>query len=122
MTPRRKPLANINITPLVDVLLILMTILMVAMPLYAKRMPVSLPQTTLDAPPSIAQSVRIGLTRDGTLTLDEQASDLEAVLSKITEASSVEVYPDEAVPYGALAKLSEQIQARHPRDFALMTR
>ncbi|MBC8737315.1 biopolymer transporter ExbD [Paraburkholderia sp. UCT31] len=117
----RKPLSAINITPLVDVLLILLVVLMLAIPVVAKRLPVDLPKTTLDAPPSARNTVRLMLQKDGAVLLGDQKTSLENALSAISSSSSVEIYPDAAVPYAAIAKLVTAVQGKFPADIALVT-
>lgn len=117
----RKPLASINITPLVDVLLILLVIMMIAMPLFAKKIPVDLPKTTLDAQPSVKNTLKVGIRADGQLLLQDAPVALPNLLSTVTESTSVEVYPDGKVSYDQLAQLVAKLQERHPRDVALMS-
>jgi biopolymer transport protein ExbD len=118
----RKPLAAINVTPLVDVLLILMVILMVAMPLFAKKLPVDLPKTSLDAAPAARNTVKIGLGPRGVIFLDGQEVKRSTALLAVTDSSSVELYPDGTVPYSDIAALVADVSAKHPRDLALITR
>lgn len=118
---KRKPIASINITPLVDVLLILLVIMMLAMPLFAKRIPVDLPKTSLDAAPSVKQTLKLGLSGNGDVLVADKVMPLAAALALVTDASSVEIYPDSKVSYASLAKFISSIQERHPQDIALMS-
>jgi biopolymer transport protein TolR len=117
----RKPLATINVTPLVDVLLILMVILMVAMPLFAKKLPVSLPKTSLDAAPAARNTVKVGLGPHGEIFLNGQKVNRSDALLAVTASSSVELYPDATVPYSEIAGLVADVSARKPQDLALIT-
>jgi biopolymer transport protein ExbD len=119
---RRRPLSTINVTPLVDVLLILMAVLMVAMPLYAKKLPVDLPRTSLDAPPAARNTVKLGLGAHGEIFLDGQGVKRDAALLAVSTTSSVEIYPDATVPYAQIAALVSDVTKRNPQDLALITR
>lgn len=118
----RKPLAAINVTPLVDVLLILLVILMLAMPLFVKRLPVSLPETSLDAPPVAAKAMRVGLGPKQAYYLEESKASLNDVLSHVDEGSTVEVYVDAQVSYKELAAFTEAVYTKSPKDIVLMSR
>jgi biopolymer transport protein ExbD len=118
----RKPLASINVTPLVDVLLILLVILMLAMPLFVKRLPVSMPETKLDAPPVAAKAMRVALGPDKSYYLEEAKTSLNDVLGHVTEGVTVEVYVDEAVNYKELVAFTDALYSKSPKDVVLMSR
>lgn len=118
----RKPLTAINVTPLVDVLLILLVIMMLAMPLFVKRLPVSLPETKLDAPPVAAKSMRVALGPGSAYFLEEARTSLRDVLSHVTEGATVEVYVDEAISYKELTAFTEALYSKSPKDIVLMSR
>jgi biopolymer transport protein ExbD len=118
----RKPLAAINVTPLVDVLLILLVILMLAMPLFVKRMPVSLPETSLNAPPVAAKALRVGLGPKHAYYLEDAKTSLNDVVSHVGQGTTVEVYVDAAVSYQELASFTEALYAKSPKDIVLLSR
>lgn len=118
----RRPLTTINVTPLVDVLLILLVILMLAMPLFVKRLPVSLPETKLDAPPVAVKSLRVGLGPKGTYFFDETQVSLNDVLSKVTTDTTIELYVDESVSYKEVAAAADALYGKSPKDLVLMAR
>jgi biopolymer transport protein ExbD len=122
MTERRKQLAAINVTPLVDVLLILLVIMMLAMPMFVKKLPVDLPQTSLSGAPSVAQSLSVSLQADGSLMLDESPTTLEQLKARITPTVSVELSVDRLTTYDKIATVISELQASAPKDIALMTR
>lgn len=118
----RKPLTAINITPLVDVLLILLVIVMLAMPLFVKRLPVSMPETKLDAPPAAAKAVRVAVGPKNTYFLEEMKMPLKDILSHVEKDSTVEVYVDGVVSYKELVTFTDALYTKAPKDVLLMSR
>ena len=69
----RAPMAEINVTPLVDVMLVLLIIFMVTAPLLKAGVPVELPESRAKALAEEQTQVMISLARDGTVWLDDAA-------------------------------------------------
>jgi biopolymer transport protein TolR len=67
----RAPMAEINVTPLVDVMLVLLIIFMVTAPLLKAGVPVELPESRAKALGEERDQVTISMARDGTVYLDE---------------------------------------------------
>lgn len=79
-----KPMAEINVTPFVDVMLVLLIIFMVAAPLLATGVPVELPKTAASALPSEEeQPLTISLTADGRVVLQETEIELDTLVPKL---------------------------------------
>jgi biopolymer transport protein TolR len=68
----RTPMAEINVTPLVDVMLVLLIIFMVTAPLLTAGVPVELPESRAKALAEEALQVTISMTRDGAIQLDDK--------------------------------------------------
>jgi len=68
---RRAAMAEINVTPLVDVMLVLLIIFMVTAPLLTAGVPVDLPDSRANALPQDPQQVTISMTADGRTFLDD---------------------------------------------------
>lgn len=118
----RRPLASINITPLVDVLLILLVVLMLAMPMFVKRLPVDLPVTDLAGAPTPMQALAVSILKDGRLQIKDSPTDLAGLSVRISPATTVELSVDKEVPYDTLAKVVVAVQARNPKEIILLTR
>lgn len=69
---RRAPMADINVTPLVDVMLVLLIIFMVTAPLMTAGVPVNLPDSRAKALEQDRKPVAVSIERDGTIYLDDQ--------------------------------------------------
>ncbi|MCP9222179.1 ExbD/TolR family protein [Erythrobacter sp. LQ02-29] len=68
---RRAPVAEINVTPLVDVMLVLLIIFMVTAPLLTAGVPVDLPESRANALPQESQQVTISMRSDGSVYIDD---------------------------------------------------
>jgi len=69
----RAPMAEINVTPLVDVMLVLLIIFMVTAPLLKAAVPVELPDSNAKALSEEAKQVTITIQSDGTVYLEDEA-------------------------------------------------
>ncbi|MEJ5896932.1 biopolymer transporter ExbD [Aquabacterium sp. G14] len=123
----QRPFSDINMTPLIDVMLVLLIIFMVTAPLLGARLPLDLPQT--DAPVTTAPSatLQVTLRADGRLYLDEQASTLAALsdraraLARQRPDTEVQLRADQSVPYGRVAELIGAIQQAGLQRVAFVT-
>lgn len=68
---RRSPMAEINVTPLVDVMLVLLIIFMVTAPLLSAGVPVELPDSRANALPQEPEQITLSITGDGQVYLDK---------------------------------------------------
>ena len=68
---RRTPMAEINVTPLVDVMLVLLIIFMVTAPLLTAAVPVDLPDSRANPIDSEAQAVTLSIDAQGTVYIDD---------------------------------------------------
>src|SRR5258705_9106898 len=99
-------IAQINVTPLVDVMLVLLVIFMVTAPIIQQGVSVDLPKTRAAALNSQEDPLVVGLTKDGTIYLNDNRialADLKNKLVAIAQASTdraVLLRADRTVPYG----------------------
>ena len=83
---RRAPMAEINVTPLVDVMLVLLIIFMVTAPLLTAGVPVDLPDSRAKALPQEDKPVEVSIDREGRVFVDKDElseSALQARLERI---------------------------------------
>lgn len=118
----RRPLATINVTPLVDVLLILLVVLMLTLPLMARRLPVELPRTGVNAVPAAVSAMRVALAADGAVYLGETRTTLPAVVGQVRHDTTVELAIDAAVSYQRIAEAVSALQEARPREVLLLSR
>ncbi|WP_058836067.1 ExbD/TolR family protein [Luteimonas abyssi] len=124
-----KPMAAINVVPLVDVMLVLLIIFMVTAPLMTHRVQVELPEATLDEVPEggAAPPITIAVTEQGNVYVnDEQVSlaQLESVLSveaQKTPQPPINIRGDRATRYRAIDEVVTIAQAQGMRKVGFVS-
>jgi biopolymer transport protein TolR len=120
-------MSDINVTPFVDVMLVLLVIFMVTAPMMMQGVDVSLPEAT--AKPLVSQKDNLVITIDKEqhIHINDFAVEsdfLREKLSKILEnQSDREVYfrADQSVPYGVVAKVMADIKAAGVEKLGMVT-
>ena len=80
---RYRPLAEINVTPMVDVMLVLLIIFMVTAPLMTSGVSVDLPKTNAQPLNSDSEPLTVSIKADGAIFLQEQAVDVAELVAKL---------------------------------------
>jgi biopolymer transport protein TolR len=122
-----RAMSEINVTPFVDVMLVLLIIFMVTAPMMQGGIPVDLPKTNtenirLEEPPLV-----ITIQKDGTIHLADQKfplDELEAKLAAILDGNAsqeVFVRGDAKVEYGLVAKVMAKARAAGVEKLGLVT-
>ncbi len=127
---RRSPMAEINVTPMVDVMLVLLIIFMVTAPLLVAGVPVDLPDSKAGALDQERKPVQISLEADGALYVDEQpvppaelAARLAAIVASSREPGGPRIFlrADRALDYGRVMAVMGEINAAGLRKVALVS-
>ena len=125
---RVRPMSEINVTPFVDVMLVLLIIFMVSAPLLTVGVPIELPETAAEALPTEQEEpLTITLTAEGAVLLmdNETVSDnLIAQLRAIAaerESRKVFLRADGAIPYAQVAEVMGALNASGFNQIGLVT-
>ena len=126
---KRAPMSEINVTPLVDVMLVLLIIFMVTAPLLVAGVPINLPDSRAKALDQGEKPVQISLDTDGRLFIDAKEvrpADLPARLSAIKssgDAQGPQVYlrADRGLDYGEVMRVMGEINRAGLTRVALVT-
>ena len=120
-------MSEINVTPFVDVMLVLMIIFMVAAPMLTVGVPIKLPETSANAMPNEEEPLTITLTKDGLLLIQTTEYSQEELIPKLTaiaaERTNKKVFlrADGALPYEAVAQVMGALNAGGFNDIGLVT-
>ena len=122
-----QPQAEINVTPLVDVMLVLLIVFMVTAPLLAAGVKVELPQAKAAQPLDPKEPVVVTVGKDGRLSLgtEEISPDrlVEAVEGRLGEdrARVVRLRGDKDAAYGDVVAVMDQLASRGITHIAILT-
>lgn len=110
--------SEINVTPFVDVMLVLLIIFMVATPMMTQGLEVDLPQTKqVETLPTEVDHIILTVRRDGRIYLDEYAvedmNELGGYLQRLVKDKNRTLFmqADREVPYGVVVEVMGQIKA-----------
>jgi biopolymer transport protein TolR len=103
---RRRPMSEINVTPFVDVMLVLLIVFMVTAPLLTVGVPVDLPKTRAPALGQDKEPLSITIAKDGKIYLQKEVVSEDALVPKLQAISQngydqrIFVRGDQTVDYG----------------------
>ncbi len=115
-SPGGQPISDINMTPLIDVMLVLLVIFMITAPLIGSSLKLDLPKSDAGQPQDASQFIGVALDPDGTLFIDDQALAPAEFSARIEAAArrnpqlEVQLRADRNVPYGRVAELIGIVQ------------
>ena len=126
--PGNDPLmSEINVTPFVDVMLVLLIIFMVTAPMMVQGVDVDLPTATAQALPTDEQNLIISIDADMKVYINEQeisaaflAEKLEAVMENL-DKKTVYLKADKKVPYGVVVNVMSQIKKAGVTSLGMIT-
>ncbi|CAN0655132.1 protein TolR [Nitratireductor aquimarinus] len=120
-------ISEINVTPFVDVMLVLLIIFMVAAPLLTVGVPIDLPETQAKALNSETQPITVSVNSDGQIYLQETEVPIEEVVAKLQAIARsgyderIYVRGDRAADYGTVMRVMARISAAGYRNLGLVT-
>jgi len=111
-----QPMSEINMTPLIDVMLVLLVIFIITAPLMTSSLKLDLPKTAGARPGDAAAVLNLAIDASGQFFVGDEALPLPALASRIREAAQsnpqteVQLRADRSVPYGQVAELIGLVQ------------
>ncbi|RYD87017.1 MAG: protein TolR [Sphingomonadales bacterium] len=129
---RRAPMADINVTPLVDVMLVLLIIFMVTAPLLTAGVPVNLPESRAKALEQEQKPVQIAIDETGKVFVDNEEVTDSALSAKLQAVAARPAGPDgkpaqiflradQALGYGKVMKVMGELNAAGLNRVSLLT-
>ena len=110
-TQGTQPMSEINVTPMVDVMLVLLVIFILAAPLLATNIKVDLPKTEAAKSEQVPQFVSLVVDKAGQIYLDDKPLPLEQLRTRLIQTASqnpeteIQLRADETVPYGRVVEV-----------------
>ena len=117
---RKGPLTEINVTPLVDVMLVLLIIFMISAPLLTVGVPVELPKTEASAVETNNEPLNVSIDRDGRIFVDDSETPYDSLAQRLAESAdgngaaterAVFIRADGRAPYQAVARVMARLSA-----------
>ena len=125
---RKRPMSEINVTPMVDVMLVLLIIFMVAAPLLTVGVPIELPETAAaPLPTEQEEPLTVALTADGQILVQNEPierGELIPLLRAVSEerkSDKVFLRADGAIPYEGVMQVMGALNASGFRNIGLVT-
>ena len=128
---RRAAMAEINVTPLVDVMLVLLIIFMVTAPLMTAGVPVNLPDSRAKALDQDQKPVDIAVDRDGTIHIGDDAVTIEELPDRLSVIASerrqgdkppqIFLRADKALDYGRVMEVMGELNRAGLNRVALVS-
>ena len=124
---RTRMLAEINVTPLVDVMLVLLIVFMVAAPLLTVGVAVDLPETAAQPIPEQGEPLTVTITGDGTIFVQETAVELDSLVPQLEAIATagydqrIYIRGDQTRSYGEVVRVMGRINAAGFRQIGLVT-
>jgi biopolymer transport protein TolR len=114
--PGSQPMSDINMTPLIDVMLVLLVIFIITAPLMASSLKLDLPKTEGAAGAAKGGTLMLSIDAQGQLFLDDKAAVPAQLIERAKQAASrdpsteVQLRADQRVPYGRVAEVISWVQ------------
>jgi biopolymer transport protein TolR len=113
---RPTPMSDINMTPLIDVMLVLLVIFMITAPLMSSSLKLELPKADAARPSDTPQFISVALDARGQQFFGDEALTPAAFAERVAQAArrnprtEVQLRADKSVPYGRVAELIGMVQ------------
>ena len=121
------PMSDINMTPLIDVMLVLLVIFMITAPLMSSSLKLDLPRAEGGTPNDAPQFISVAVDPQGQLFFGEEALDAASFALRVAEAArknpktEVQLRADKGVPYGRVAEVIGVVQKAGLTRFGFVT-
>jgi biopolymer transport protein TolR len=119
--------SEINVTPLVDVMLVLLVVFIVTAPLLSNAVTVNLPKTAINSPPAQKKALSVSIDSASKIYIDRAPTELAQLETELRRFHAndpevaVQLNADQAVNYGLVAKAISSIDRAGVKRLSVMT-
>jgi biopolymer transport protein TolR len=123
---RAAPMSEINVTPFVDVMLVLLIVFMISAPLLTVGVPIDLPQTKANNLPSDSEPLTVSISKDGKIYLQDTEITAEELVPKLTAIAKagyeerIFVRGDRDAEYGSMMQVMGRLNQAGFRRIGLV--
>lgn len=120
-------MGEINVTPLVDVMLVLLVVFIVTAPLLTNAVHVNLPKTEETAPPEEKEAVYLSVDAQGKIFIDKKEISIDSIESELKTRKEADpelalnLNADDGVQYGTVAKVMSSIERAGVTKLSVLT-
>ncbi len=120
-------MGEINVTPLVDVMLVLLVVFIVTAPLLTNAVHVNLPKTEETAPPEEKDAVYLSIDAQGKIFIDKQEIAIDTIENELKSRKEADpelalnLNADDGVQYGTVAKVMSSIERAGVTKLSVLT-
>lgn len=120
-------MGEINVTPLVDVMLVLLVVFIVTAPLLTNAVHVNLPKTEDTAPPEEKEAVYLSVDAQGKIFIDKKEISIDSIESELKTRKEADpelalnLNADDGVQYGTVAKVMSSIERAGVTKLSVLT-
>ena len=124
---RRRPMSEINVTPMVDVMLVLLIVFMVTAPLLTVGVPVDLPKTAANQIGGKDEPLVVTINKNSDIFLQDSKLDLDQLAPRLLAISQnrrdarIFVRGDQTIPYGKIMSVIGKLNGSGFKKVALIT-
>ena len=125
---KSKPFSEINVTPFVDVMLVLLIIFMVTAPLLTVGVQVDLPESNADSLQSDNEPLELTISKDGNIYIQETEINIRELIPKLIAITDnrlntkIYVRGDEVINYGKVMRVLGELSGSGFSKVALITK
>ena len=122
-----RPLADINVTPLVDVMLVLLVVFMITAPLLASGMKLDLPAAAVAKPLDPKKPVPLSVAKDGRIAVGNDTVTLDELVDKVRAAAggdpaaTIQLRGDRETPFGEIVAVMDRLAGAGLTRIAIVT-
>ncbi|MEI6805877.1 MAG: ExbD/TolR family protein [Myxococcaceae bacterium] len=118
---RYQPMSEINVTPFVDVMLVLLIIFMVTAPMMTSGLDLQLPEAAAAQLSSTENKLTLSLSADRRMMLGDKELRLDQLPASLKNAKEIQLHADKNLPYGFVVKIMAVLKSNGVDNISLVT-